>query len=186
MTYYQDWPCELGVTIRTNITRRCQQSQDKWEDSGGRDLKLQLYLITLYVIRTWVVYSINNITILVGPVPSTWVALWSSQEDTTTVVVWLGCRSTTRLAILGIFPNYSRGDRGMLSSYYNNSNGAKVGLCRLRQLNLRNLNLRSAHIDWQGRRNYSTAQAELRPQKTNKISCNCKGNSWIQQSFPPI
>ena len=114
MTYYQDWPCELGVTIRTNITRRCQQSQDKWEDSGGRDLKLQLYLITLYVIRTWVVFSINNITILVGPVPSTWVALWSWQEDATTVVVWLGCRSTTRLAILGIFPNYSRGDRGML------------------------------------------------------------------------
>ena len=44
-------------------------------------------------------------------------------------------------------PELQQGRQGHACSYYNNSNGAKVGLCRLRQLNKRNLNLRSAHID---------------------------------------
>ena len=48
----------------------------------------------------------NNIFISVGPVPSTWVPLASSQEDTTPQQIV----STTRLAWKRIFPIYKPAD----------------------------------------------------------------------------
>ena len=46
--YSQATTRQLGVTIRDNSTGRFLQSQDNWEDTGGRHLKLHLSLEIWY------------------------------------------------------------------------------------------------------------------------------------------
>ena len=112
ISHYQGSPLQLGSTVRPHLTRRWRQQEDHWEDPGGQHLEWQLHLkIWHRVIIRWVVFIISNILyIVVMPVPSTWGALSSWQEDS---IPAPQCLSTTRLAMWGIFLHFNTIDGAM-------------------------------------------------------------------------